>query len=270
MRSIAYRIRLLAVTFAATLLAAANAGAAPQIVAAVPTGGEAELVCSGGNCATEFSAICLQQSRTTPPPKTAYVIHQPDSRAFSVTGHRPDGGKVALAPGLLRFSSLRGHVAFQASVPAGFLKDRGLVRVTVKIKRLAMLVPEPQDGDSKPQTAADQAQAFRELRVTGEYWSDKNPDNLAMARLTNRIINLLPAKGSVSAAFGEELWKLGAASEKQLSRDSLDFNRSYFDYCRENGLTPGGFPMRRCLGGAHDWFMKDLNLDYWKSLNPTS
>ncbi len=43
-----------------------------------------------------------------------------------------------------------------------------------------------------------------------------------------------------------------------------------FDYCRENGLKPGGFPMRRCLGGAHDWFMKDLNVDYWKSLKPTS
>ncbi len=69
---------------------------------------------------------------------------------------------------------------------------------------------------------------------------------------------------------GDVLWQQGAATEKGLSEDSLAFNRRYFDYCRENALTPGGFSMRRCLGGAHDWFMKDLNVNYWKSLKPTS
>ncbi|MCZ6606935.1 MAG: hypothetical protein O7A64_04625, partial [Alphaproteobacteria bacterium] len=118
MRPIGCRVRLLAVAFAATFLAAGNAHAAPQIVAAVPTGGDAELVCAGGNCFAEFSAICLQRSRTPPSPLTPYVIHGPDRGAITVTGHRKDGGTVTLAPGVLRFASLRGHSAFRVSAPA--------------------------------------------------------------------------------------------------------------------------------------------------------
>ena len=270
MRPVGRRVRYLVVAFAATFLSAGNAHAAPQIVAALPTGGEAELVCAGGNCSAEFSAICLQQSRTPPLPLTSYVLHGPDRGAITVTGHRKDGGTVTLAPGVLRFASLRGHSAFRVSAPASYLKSHGLARLTLRIERLAMLVPVSQDGDPEPQTASDEAQAFRELKITGAYWTKMNPENLAMARLTNRIINRLPAKGSVSSAVGDVLWQQGAATEKGLSEDSLAFNRSYFDYCRKNALTPSGFPMRRCLGGAHDWFIKDLNVNYWKSLKPTS
>ncbi len=270
MRPVGRRVRRLAVACAATFLAAGNAHAAPQIVAAVPTGGDRELVCAGGNCSAEFSASCLQQNRTPPSPLTPYVIHGPDRGAITVTGHRKDGGTVTLAPGVLRFASLRGHSAFRVSAPAAFLKSHGLARLTVRIERLAMLVPVSQDGDPEPPTASDKAQAFRELKITGAYWTEMNPENLAMARLTNRIINRLPAKGSVSSAVGDVLWQQGAATEKGLSEDSLAFNRRYFDYCRENALTPGGFSMRRCLGGAHDWFIKDLNVNYWRLLKPTS
>ncbi|MEE8606000.1 MAG: hypothetical protein V3S55_00210, partial [Nitrospiraceae bacterium] len=49
MRPVGRRVRYLVVAFAATVLSAGNAHAAPQIVAALPTGGEAELVCAGGN-----------------------------------------------------------------------------------------------------------------------------------------------------------------------------------------------------------------------------
>lgn len=270
MSLIGRRVRLLVAVIAATFLAVGNAHAAPQIVAAVPTVGDAELVCAGRNCSAEFSSICLQRSRVTPLPLTSYVIHGPDQDAFTVTGHRKDGKTVTLAPDILRFTSLRGNLAFRVSAPAAFLKSHGLARLTVRIERLAMLMPVPRDGDPKPQTASDEAQAVRELKTTGAYWTEMNAENLAMARLTNRIINRLPAKGSVSAAAGEVLWQRGVAAETGLSEDSLSFNRRYFDYCRENAQTPGGFPMRRCLGEAHDWFMKDLNVNYWKSLKPTS
>ncbi len=270
MRPIAHRVRLLALAFAATILAAGNAQASPQIVAAVPTCGEAELVCAGGTCSAEFSTICLQQSRTVPKPLTPYVIHGPERGAMIVTGHLKDGGRVALSPGVVRFASLRGHSAFRVSAPAAFLKGHGLARLTVRIERLVMLLPVSEVADPEPQTAGDVALALREIKTTGSYWTEMNPDNLAMARLTNRIINRLPAKGSVPAAAGEVLWQRASAPEKGLSGDSLAFNRSHFDYCRENALNPGSFSMRRCLGIAHDWFMKDLNVNYWKSLKPTS
>ena len=260
---------LLAFLVTAVLLPS-GAQAAPQIAAAVPTKGEVELTCAGKECSAEFSTICLQQSRLAPSPNTPYVLHDPDWTAVAVTGHRKGGGKRGFASGILRAVSLRGHSAFRVSVPSAFLKRRGLARMTVRIDRLVMLLPKSQAGDTEPQTADDVALASRGLQTTGGYWTEMNPDNLAMARLTNRVINRLPAEGSVTRDAGEALWAQAAAPEKGLSGDSLDWNRRHFDYCRENGLSPGGFSMRRCLGVAHDWFMKDLNVNYWNSLKPQS
>ncbi|MEE8352361.1 MAG: hypothetical protein V3R37_09265 [Rhodospirillales bacterium] len=264
------RVRFLGVLIAATVLSLGGAQAAPQIVAAVPTDSEAELVCADAKCSAEFSSICLQRSRASPLTLTSYVIHGQDRDAFSVTGHRPDGTTLSLGAEVLHFTSLREHRAFRVSAPAVLLESHGLDRLTVRIERLAMLMPVPEEGDAEPQTAADMAKAARELKVTGSYWMDMNPENLAMARLTNRFINRLPAEGSISAADGEALWRRQVATEQGLNGDALAFNRSYFDYCRKNALNPGGFPMKSCLGTAHDWFMKDLNVNYWKSLKPTS
>ena len=270
MRPMRYRILFLSFVFTAVFLAVGNAHAAPQIAAAVPTKGELDLVCAGGDCSAEFSAICLQRSRRAPDRNMPYVIHGPDRTAITVTGHRKDGGTVTLAPRHLSIASLRGHSAFRISVPAAFPKSHGLARLTLKIERLAMLVPVPQPGDIEPQTANDVALALRQLETTGSYWTEMNPENLAMARLTNRIINRLPPEGTVSVEVGETLWERAATPEKGLTGDSLAWNRSHFDYCRENALAPGGFSMRRCLGISHDWFMKDLNVNYWKSLKPSS
>jgi hypothetical protein len=247
-----------------------SAWAAPQIVAAIPTGEEVMLTCAGGTCSAEFSTICLQQSRTPPTRDTAYGLYGPERTAVTFTGTRRDGAKVALSPELLRFDSFRGPSAFKFSVPSALLKDRGLTRLTVKVERLAMLLPVPEAGDPKPQTADDVTQARKEVETTGRYWSARNGENMAMVRLTSRIINRLPPTGSISAAASEILWQQALAPEKELTGEPLAWNRRYVDYCRENSQLPGSFSMRRCLGNAHDWFLKDLNADYWKSLKPTS
>ena len=252
------------------VFAAGGAQAAAQIVAAVPTGEEVELTCAGGNCSAEFSTICLQRGRTPPTRDTAYGLHGPERTAVAFTGTRRDGAKVALSPELLRFDSLRGPSAFKFYVPSAFLKDRGLTRLTVKVERLAMLLPVPEAGDPKPQTADDVTQALREVETTGRYWSARNSENMAMARLTSRIINRLPHQGSISAEASETLWQQALTPEQELTGEPLAWNRRYVDYCRENALSPGSFSMRRCLGSAHDWFLKDLNTDYWKSLKPQS
>ena len=266
-------IPIIAFVFAAVLVAGGASGsawAAPQIVAAVPTGEEVELACAAGGCSAEFSTICLQQSRIAPSRDTAYGLHGPERTAVAFTGTRRDGTTVALSPELLRFDSLRGHSAFKFSVPSALLKERGLTRLTVKVERLAILLPVPEAGDPKPQTAADVALALSEVKTTGGYWAARNGENMAMVRLTSRIINRLPNKGSISAEESNALWQQALAPEKELTGEPLALNRRYVDYCRENALLPGSFPMRRCLGNAHDWFLKDLNTDYWKSLKPTS
>ncbi len=112
--------------------------------------------------------------------------------------------------------------------------------------------------------------AFGELKTTGEYWAALNPEKMAMARLTNRVINRLPARGTISEAASQALWESAVAPEKELSVDALDWARRYVDYCRESALSAGHFPMRRCLGTTHDRFMHDLNVKYWNTQKPQS
>ena len=256
--------------FAAVAVGTPLAHAAPQIVAVVPSNGDVELVCDGARCSAEFSTICLQQSRSTPAPGTPYVIHRPDRAAVALTGHRAGGGTMALASGLLDVASLRGPIAFRFSVPAAFLKTHGLDRLTVKVGSLAMLVPVAETGDAKPQTADDMTLASGQLKTTGAYWVEMNPEKMAMARLTNRVINRLPARGSISEAASQALWESAVAPEKELSVDAQDWARRYVDYCRESALSSGHFPMRRCLWTAHDSYMHDLNVKYWNTLKPQS
>lgn len=256
--------------FAAVAVGAPLAHAAPQIVAVVPSNGEVELVCDGTRCSAEFSTICLQQARSTPSPGTTYVIHRPDRAAVAVTGHRAGGGTMALASGVLDIASLRGQIAFRFSVPAAFLKTHGLDRLTVNIGSLAMLVPVLKDGDSRPQTADDVALSLGQLKTTGAYWVALNPEKMAMARLTNRVINRLPARGTISEAASQALWESAVAPEKELSRDALAWGRRHVDYCRESAQSMGSFSMRRCLGTAHDSFMHDLNVKYWNTQKPQS
>ena len=256
--------------FAAVAVGTPLAHAAPQIVAVVPSNGEVELVCDGARCSAEFSTICLQQSRSTPSPGTPYVIHRPDRTAVAVTGYRAGGGTMALASGVLDVASLRGPIAFRFSVPAAFLKTHGLDRLTVNIESLAMLVPVAETGDSKPQTGADVTQASEQLKTTGAYWVELNPEKMAMARLTNRVINRLPARGTISEAANQSLWESAVAPEKELSEDALDWARRYVDYCWESPLSAGRFSMRRCLWTVHDSYMHDLNVKYWNNQKPQS
>ena len=62
-----------------------------------------------------------------------------------------------------------------------------------------------------------------------------------LVRLTSRIINRLPHKGSISTAESEALWQQALAPEKELTGEPLAWNRRYVDYCRENALLPGSF-----------------------------
>ncbi|MFQ5763987.1 MAG: hypothetical protein ACE5GT_03585 [Rhodospirillales bacterium] len=251
-------------------LAPGSALAAPQIVAAVPTKGPIAFTCDGEACWAEVSTICLQRTRTTPSVGARYRIHGPDRTAVAVTGRRANGGAVALAPGVLDVTALRGQVAFRFSVPAGFLTRHGLEGITVEIGRLAALVPVAEAGDDRPQTSADVALVLRQAGATGGYWAAKNAETVALARVTGRVINRLPTAGAVSAAEERALWEKAAAPEEGLSGDARAWSRVLVGHCRNNASAPGGYPMRRCLGSVHDRFMHDLNVDYWKALKPQS
>ncbi len=224
-----------------------------------------------GMIAAAFAGVLLAaEAGAAPPPGASYSVAGPHGAHVAVRGHRAGGGTVALAPGVLRITSLRGQTAFRLSVPASFMKSQRLDRLTVDIGRLAVLTPNSWAGDPHPQTAEDVALAVRQAHDTGGYWSASNAEKMAMARVTNRVLNRLAPKGSVSAGRSRDLWSRAAAPETALSEDALDWVRTRIEYCRQRALTPSGFPMRRCLGTVHDRYMQDLNNNYWKALKPLS
>lgn len=200
----------------------------------------------------------------------SYSINGQQGADVAVIGHRAGGGTVALAPGVLRITSLRGQTAFRLSVPASFLKSRRLKRLTLNIVRLAVLTPDSWAGDPRPQTAEDVALAVRQADESGGYWSALNTEKMAMARVTNRVLNRLAPNGSVSVERSRDLWSKAVAPEPALSEGALDWVRTRIEYCRQSALSPSGFPMRRCLGTVDDRYMQDLNTNYWKALKPLS
>ena len=250
--------------------AAGEARAAPQIVAAAPTNGDIGLVCDGRDCAAELSTICLQQSRQTPEADVAYGLHDAHGSAIAVTGSTAAGGRLALAAGILQFTSLRGQVAFRVSVPQAVLAKLGLDGVSVRVERLAMLVPAPVAGDALPQTETDVDMAAGQARAMAGYWTVRNGGTLAVARAANRVINALPDHGAVPAAEAAALWREAADQESGLAASERARAGFVVEHCRKEALKPAGYAMRRCVAGFHDRAMQDANVDYWKAAKPQS
>ncbi len=248
--------------------AAVPALAAPQIVAATPSNGPVAMACDADGCAAEISTICLQRGRAAPPPGARYALHAAHRAAIAVTGVRANGGEIALDAGVLDFTALRGQVAFRVALPAKELKRLGLAGLSVRVERPAMLVPEPEPGDGEPQTAADLVRATGEVAATGGYWLALHGGTVSVARVASRIINRLPASGSIGPEEAQALWAQAAAPETELAGGGRA--RHMVEFCRANALEAGQFPMRRCLARFHDRTMQDLNRGYWNALKPQS
>ncbi len=270
MRPLAGTASTAAFALAAFTVLAAPVRAAPQIVAAVPTNGPVELLCDGAQCWAEFSTICLQQARFTPKGGTGYVLHDKDRAAVAVTGLTRDGTTVDLDPGLLHYAAHRGQVSFRFALAADVLARKGLDSVSVTLRRLVTLVPRGQAGDPLPQTPGDVSVAVREIGATGGYWVAVNTESIALARMTNRVINRLPPGGSVSPSKGAALWKQAATREGDLPAKTVSRGGDLIDHCQRRSARPGSVSMRRCLGYIHDQYMHDLNFKYWNALKPQS
>lgn len=255
-------------------LTAIPARAAPQIVAAVPSNGPIALACDADTCAAEISTICLQRGRAAPPPGWRYAVHAADRAAIAVTGARADGREIALDAGVLDVTALRGQVAFRVALPRKQLDRLGLASLRVRVEHPAMLVPAPAPGDAEPQTASEIARATDEMVATVGYWLAFHGESVAVARVAGRIVNRLPAAGSIAAEEAQALWAQAAAPETELAggghRDAVGRARLMVEYCRASAFEPGQFPMRRCLVRFHDRVLQDLNRDYWNALKPQS
>jgi len=236
--------------------------AAPQALGLVATNGAVPLNCFAGECAAEFSAFCLQQARGIPSEGTPYRAVGED---FTLVAIAADG-KVSRLPGgaHLAITAERGFTAVKISLPKRALAALGAVRAAVEVGPKVSLIPVAVAGDSDPQSEAEIAAASGALRAVGDAIVDRAGAEAGAVRLTNRMVNALPARGRVPVEESERLWQSvaqGAPDDETLARGS-----AIVANCRGLVDTGYAFSLRRCLENAHDGQVERLNIRYWNAV----
>ncbi len=240
------------------------AQAAPQALALVATQGKVGLVCQGGDCSAEFTTFCLQSDRFAPAPGTAYRLA--DARAVQVLGTTWDGRTVPLDPQAhLRFQSVRAHVAMRVSLPRETLHSLDLKAVDVAVGENVSLLPAPDPDDENPITESEIAVLTGALRPLGSRIVDANEARMQAARITNRMVNLLPPRGESSETTGTALLRraIDEFGGGLLSSEARNMARSAYSFCKFAADRGAAASLRRCLQTEHDSFIQFLNSAYW-------
>jgi len=270
MQKVFRRLGLIAMALAAGVVVSPAAGiAAPQALALVATKGKTVLNCSGSECSAEFSAFCLQADRTSPTRGTAY--HLVGDGAIKVTGITDAGDTVDLdTSAVLRFHSLRTHVAVRISVPQETLRRRGLKGVSVVIGDNVTLAPAAVASDGNPQDKVGLAAAAGPLRGVGTRIVDSNSGRMAAARLTSRMINDLEANPAPPTNVTQTLWTRTVGDSPNASADAQRMARGALELCQFAVEQRGIGEIKGCLQQHHDKFVDFLNGHYWKAVGTGS
>lgn len=248
-------------------LGSGAAQAAPQALALVATAGKVGLTCEGRDCSAEMTSFCLDAGRSAPPRGTAYRLA--GSGLIRLIATTEDGRALALdARAHLRFESARRHLAVRVSVDRAALAALGVTQAEIEIAENVALLPVPQPGDPEPITETEAALLTGPLRHVGSLVVDGNAERMQAARVTSRMINLLPARGGGGTAGGEALWRRAAAASSvdSLSPAARTRARGAFELCRFVGTVGGPSSLRRCLQEQHDGFVDFLNSKFWEAV----
>ncbi len=264
------------VTLAGVLLAtglAFGSGAAwaePQALALVATGGTIDLSCEGPDCGAEFSTFCLQPDRFSPVQGTKYVLAGGGEVRVSATTR--DGREIALDAGrYLRFVSMRSHLALRISISREQMEALDIAKVSVAVGENVSLLAATAVEDGA-YDEAELATLTGSLRALGSRIVDGNEERMAAARVTNRLINAMPASGGAGGGAQEALWRraVAEAEGQGLPGQALKLARNAYELCDFVAIRESLGSMRRCLQSHHDGFVNFLNSDYWKAVKTGS
>jgi hypothetical protein len=246
-------------------LGSGTAQAAPQALALVATHGKVGLTCGASECSAEVTSFCLDAGRFSPPRGTEYRIA--GGGQIRLTGTTGDGRVLTLdARAHLRFAAARRHLAVRVSIDRTTLAALGIRQAEIDIAENVALLPVPQPGDPDPITEGEAALFTGPLRHLGTLVVDANAERMQAARITSRLINLLPPKGG-ETRDGEALWQRAtAAGADRLPPAARTRARGAFELCRFVGSVGGPSSLRRCLQEQHDGFVDFLNSKFWEAV----
>ena len=261
-RTNALRWRLLYPLACLSVLAPANALAAPQILAVAATDMPLPLTCEAGECHVELTTICLQEHRASPNPGAGYYVH--GERFFDLTGRTETGQEISLAHLPIAITAARGHNAVRVAFRQRELIKYGLMEVSLKVPDNLSLIPLPIRDDVNPMTEVEIALATGPQRALASSLVDQNGDRRVEAELLNQVINRLPERGRASdteraaarASYPEILTKAAVSAPAKANA------RQKLEACYTETIA-GSLSFRGCLASWHDRLIGKLNTQYW-------
>ncbi len=248
---------------------AGGANAAPQIMALIATNDAVPLTCARGECAAEFTSICLQPHRASPAPGRLYTAV--GGTGLTLLAETRDGRKLSLpAKDYVQVRAHRGHNAIRLSVSGREMSRLGVKRLSIRVGEMVTLVPTPVVGDKRPQTLGDIQLATGPMRALADRLVDSGSVQLDAAFITRDAINALPRGGRASAEQRAAAWRQAVeAKTAALSPGGLVRAKRAYQECQYL-IATGTLTLRGCLGAKHDSLIGMLNNEYWNALEAGS
>ena len=248
---------------------AGGANAAPQIMALIATNDAVPLTCARGECAAEFTSICLQPHRASPAPGRLYTAV--GGTGLTLLAETRDGRKLVLpAADYVQVRAHRGHNAIRLSVSGRAMSKLGVKRLSIRVGQMVSLVPTPVVGDKRPQSVGDIQLATGPMRALADRLVDSGSVQLDAAFITRDLINALPLGGRTSAGQRAAAWRQAVETKiATLSVGGLDRAKRAYQECQDL-ISTGVLTLRGCLGAKHDSLIGMLNNEYWDALDAGS
>jgi hypothetical protein len=262
------RAPLLIATLAVAGLMSERAQGASQVLGLVASVRPTPMTCNASGCRAELSAFCLQQARPDPKLGTVYLAAPGAPLILVVTSRAGETRRLDATP-YLAFVDNRGFASVTARLPAPALAGLDAAAVAIEVGGDASLLPVPQAGDDNPQGQDEIALATGASRAQAAPFFDRPGRDADAIRLTNAMINELPAVGWAKADTGG--WVLsrveGQYRGAPVDAAGLDLAERIHGQCVTRvDVTHHVTSMRDCLEGSHDVLVTHRNIDFWRSL----
>lgn len=252
----------------AVALPLAGAHAAPQILGVVASNGYATpLTCADGQCSAQFSTFCLQEARHAPPRGTPYT--PAPGAEVTVVVETAAGETLRLPAGdALSFSTIIGFTSVKVSLPeeavARMVREYGVTRVAVEMGKRVSLIPVAQAGDPNPQGDDEVALATGPMRLAAQRLFEEPGTASDAARITNLLINELPAWPADQTTPAEAYWAAGNPAIAAAVPEGLDKAAWIYRSCRISVSSHSTLSLRSCLELNHADLMAVTNHRFWR------
>ena len=250
------------------LLACSHAGsasAAPQLLVLLDGGGRLPLQCAEGRCAVELATMCLQLERRMPEAGRSY--RPLDLGALILSGRNTAGQAVHRPiPKTARIRALRSHLSVRLEIARTWLEQTFAARPDVIVAAGAVLRPLALASDAEPLAQGEIRQVKAHAKTVAQDAFAAEPKAVLTARISNYIINALPAGDKASNKVLATAWKKAVSEIAGGSDNDLSTARFIVDYCQysaNNGLAGS---LHSCLQGRQDRALEDVHHGYVNAL----